>query len=77
MGLITAMPPSSPAIVKRSCTLLKSSLKTSKVLEGATLIANKSRPKLSAIDVLSNSVDEADRPPALCAIYLGYDRQDC
>jgi hypothetical protein len=52
MGLVTTIAVASPQMVKTSCNLLKVSLNTSNVPDGATRVKNRSSPyaKMSELD---------------------------
>jgi len=54
MGRVMRMARSNPEIVNTSWTLLKFSLSTSNVFDGAILVMNMSRPKANTRDVDSN-----------------------
>lgn len=57
-GLVNAIPSASTRTVDTSCTLLKFSLNTSNVFEGATRVQNKSSPYASTRDVDSRRAGE-------------------
>jgi hypothetical protein len=44
MGFVIKIARTKPETVKTSCALLKSSLRTSKVFDGATLVKKRSKP---------------------------------
>ena len=68
MGLTTAIAPASPATVTTSCALLKLSLSTSNVPDGATRVQNRSSPcaNMSAVDSSSAGEVRMRRVFATC-----------
>jgi hypothetical protein len=54
MGLVNIIATTRPVIVRTSCGLLKLSLRTSNVPDGATRETNMSRPKAKTSEVDSN-----------------------
>lgn len=55
IGFVNKMAKANPDTVSTSCNLLKFSLRTSKVFDGATLVRNKSNPCAKTNDVDSNN----------------------
>lgn len=55
IGLVTMIASANPETVNTSWALLKFSLSTSNVLDGATLVENRSRPYANTSDVDSSS----------------------
>lgn len=65
MGLVIMIATRRPETVRTSCALLKFSLRTSNVPEGATRVRNMSRPNARTSEVDSSRAGDVTIPPTL------------